>query len=224
VSSHLRVNQTLELLNQLRETVRDTAEAEERLTRDFQTRTAALQKRLEDLLAAHDQQTADALAQAAKDFQAARDRHRRLYEQRKTRIAKAHKSSTRQSLQRIDDEEGRVKYHSQKGLLETERIQKQAHEQNDAAHAEFHQLLAENRESWTALEAQAQKAFGGYRAFRRLLSNPRNVVEPDPGARTFLSAATSNEKRTEEKFRAAACSDVAADKNVDKNVRAPDGR
>src|SRR5262245_1906309 len=113
-----------------------------------------MQKRLEETVAAQDTQLSADISQAEAAHQSAKVKIQSSHEQRKTRITAAQKSSKRQALERIENEEGRVKYASQKGVLDTERNRHQSLRQNDATLAEFNQQLAENHEGFVALETR----------------------------------------------------------------------
>ena len=179
MSSQLRVSEAVELVETLRSTLREFAASEESLEKDFRSRTVGVQKRHEDALAGQDEQLAAEISAADAEFQARRAAFQQKYERRKARLGRALKSANKTALERIDNEEGRVKYTSQKGLLDTERNQKESLAQNDSALAEYNTRLAENRESFVALEAEALSAFRGYGKFRKRLSEPGKVADPD---------------------------------------------
>lgn len=179
MSSQLKVSEAIELVESLRGALREFAASEESLEKDFRARTAGVQKRHEDALQAQDEQLAADLSQAEAAFQTARDALQRKYERRKARLGRALKSANKTALERIDNEEGRVKYTSQKGLLDTERNHKESLAQNDTALAEYNARLAENRETFVALENDARRAFRDYGKFRKRLTNPGKIPEPD---------------------------------------------
>lgn len=175
MSKLLTVAQTIELLESLKAAVREFAAAEEKLTRDFKTKSEAAQKRFAEEIAEHDATLAAQLGAAEAEFQSATQAFRSKYEQRKARIAKAHKASQKTALERIENEEGRRKYQSQKGLLDTKRFRSDSLAQNDATLAEFSQQLSENRAAFVALEQNAKTAFRGYGKLRRLVDSANTL-------------------------------------------------
>ena len=132
MSSLLTVTQTIELLDSLKGTVRDFAAAEEKLNREFRTKSEAAQTRHAEDLAAHATQLAAQRSVADQSCQKAKEQRQARYGARKGRITKAHKASQKTALERIDNQEGRVKYQSQKGLLDTKRFRIDALAANDA--------------------------------------------------------------------------------------------
>ena len=68
MSKHLTVSETIELLDSLRDTVREFAAAEEKLNKEFRTRNDAAQKRFDEELAAHDAQATERLRDAERSF------------------------------------------------------------------------------------------------------------------------------------------------------------
>src|SRR5882672_1405988 len=105
VSSQLTVTQTLELLDGLKATVRDFAGKEEKLNREFRTRTEATERRYQDEVEAHEARLATELSEADARFQTITKGLRLRAEKRKDRINKAHKSTKRNTLERLSDEE-----------------------------------------------------------------------------------------------------------------------
>ncbi|MCI0744650.1 MAG: ATP-binding protein [Verrucomicrobia subdivision 3 bacterium] len=179
MSSHLSVSQTLGLLDTLRRTIREFALREERLNREFRNRIEGVDRRLKSDLETLDAQTSADLSAAETEFTVARERLAARYTQRKVTISKAHKTSARQGMERIDNEEGRLKYPIQKGLLDTKRNREEALRQNDAALGKFQVQLAASREELGQLEAAAARAVRGYGRFRRWVSSFRDARDPD---------------------------------------------
>ena len=179
VSKHLMVGETLEILDRLKALAQEFAASEEKLNKDFRTKMAATEKQFTEAGAGHDTQHAGELSQAELAFQSAKTRIETRYASRKTRLARAVKTSHKLSAQRIDEQEGQWKHKSQKGLLDTKRFRTDALAANDAKLAAFHQQLAENREGFVALELAAEKAFRGYGKFKKLLTQPEGFREPE---------------------------------------------
>src|SRR5258706_97018 len=179
VSSHLTVSQNTELLERLKVTLRDVATTEEKLNQDFRSKTDIAERRFRE---DSETQEAEAAAQISREesrFESAKAKLRSKYEQRKTRIGRAQQSSKRRTLEWVEHHEGREKYTAQKGLLDTERGRVEGLKQNDTALADYESQLAEDRQAFVELEQTAEKAFRGYRRFRRLITDPVASPEPD---------------------------------------------
>jgi DNA segregation ATPase FtsK/SpoIIIE, S-DNA-T family len=179
VSKHLTVTQTTELLDTLKATVREFAAAEEKLNREFKTKSDAAQKRFAEEIAALDAHASAQLQVAQMDYETGQTGLQSRYERRKARIGKLHKNAKRQRLQRVDDEEGRIKYQSQKGLLDTQRWRTESLARNDARITNFNQRLGEAQASLAALEEEAAKAFRGYGSFRKDLEKADSAAAVD---------------------------------------------
>jgi S-DNA-T family DNA segregation ATPase FtsK/SpoIIIE len=178
-ASYLTVTQTRELLEGLRGVVKDFAAAEDKLNKEFRAKMDATEKRFKEDAETHETQLAAQLTEAEAAYQNGKARIESLHEKRKAHIARALKSSHKLSAKRIDDQEGHWKYKSQKGLLDTKRFRTDALAKNDATFAEFGQQLADSRGAFAALEADVQKAFGGYGKFRRLLQKGEVLANTD---------------------------------------------
>jgi S-DNA-T family DNA segregation ATPase FtsK/SpoIIIE len=169
VSKLLTVTETIELLESLRAAVREFAAAEEKLTRDYRGKTESAQKRFEEERSAHDADLNARVNEAEASYASATASLAAKNEQRKARIARAHKASRKTALDRIENEEGRRKYQSQRGLLDTKRFRTESLAQNDATLADFNQQLAASQAGFAELEEQARGAFRGYGNLRRMV-------------------------------------------------------
>jgi DNA segregation ATPase FtsK/SpoIIIE, S-DNA-T family len=178
----LTVTQVRELLGDLKAALEEFAAAEDKLNRDFRAKTEAAEKRHHSDLEQLNAELSTALAAEDSRFEAARAALLSRGEARQTRIVRAHKSAQKSATRRIDDEEGRWKYQSQKGLLDTKRWRTDSLAENDATLAAFQQRLAENRGLFVNLEQEAATAFRGYSAFRKLLSGEGVTPNVDASA------------------------------------------
>src|SRR5436190_1802773 len=136
VNSRLTVSETVELLNQLKATVRDCAAAEERATRELRNKTELAEKRLRQEVAACEKDFSEKLAQAEAEFQATREKFRARHKYWTGRISKARHSSERLAFKRIDDAEGKRKHPLQKALLDTRRRREEELKGNEARFAD----------------------------------------------------------------------------------------
>ena len=86
------VNETLELLNRLKETIRDFADREEKLSREFSTESAKLRQRLKQAGEERAAQSAAELGKADEFFQTETQRIEARLNLRKSRISEVHKA------------------------------------------------------------------------------------------------------------------------------------
>jgi DNA segregation ATPase FtsK/SpoIIIE, S-DNA-T family len=173
VNSRLSVTETVEVLNQLKATVRDCASAEERLTRELRTKTEVTEKRFKEELTAREKQLAERLKEAEADFQVTREKFQARHKYWMGRITKAHHSSERLAHRRIDDAEGARKHPLQKAVLDTRKHREQELKANDARLENFRRQVAELRERFEVLR-EARKTLHGARK-----SRPPHVGGPD---------------------------------------------
>lgn len=177
MSSHLGVQDTLRLVESLRETVRAVTARERALTQDFTARTLAETRRLEAAVADEELQLSEALGQAEAEQQARQQHLESWFVRRKGRIEKARKNCRKQAIDRLELEEGRQKYNVQKGTLETEKWQKESIAANNARSRELEARLAASGQAFAALEEDTVQAARGYGGLRTVLASPA-----DPGA------------------------------------------
>ena len=179
MSSPLGKQETLELLDRLRATVREFAAREAKLEHEFRTQSAAETKLVEAAIRRETAQLADALAAADTSHQTEREQCRSRFEQRKTRIAHAHRASRRQAVKAVEHEEGRCRYTIQKNSLEAERRRETELAAATATWGEMQRKVAESRAAFEPLEADAQRAFRGFGRFRRMLSQTPAMTEAE---------------------------------------------
>jgi hypothetical protein len=133
----LTVTETVELINQLKVTVRNCATEEEKLNRELRTKTELAEKRLKQELAGKEKELADNLKHAEAEFQATREKFRVRHKYWTGRISKARNSSERMGSRRIDDAEGFRKHPLQKALLDTRKRREEELKANEAKFADF---------------------------------------------------------------------------------------
>ena len=179
MSKHLSASQTVELLQQLRAIVEDFASREEKLNRDFRVRIEGMENRFADHRSDLENRLSQQLAEEETRSQAARDLLNSRHERRKSWISKAYGASKRQGAQRIDHEEGRRKYHVQKGQLAARRTREESLTANDSRFADFNRQLSETRDGFLDLERRAQKSFRGYRSLRKRLQRAEGSPDVD---------------------------------------------
>ena len=169
----------LAVLNALKSAVREFALREESLEGDYHAQRAAEGRAHEAATAAHRSGMDEAEAAAAAGLEAERERLRARFEQRKRWINQAHFSSRKRALDRIRQQEGRIKYKVQEGSLRAERTRDEALAAANQEHTEFQARLAGSREDLAPLESAARSAFRGYGGFQKLLSRDAEIAGPD---------------------------------------------
>ncbi len=179
MSSHLGLNETLALLNRLRSAIQDFAAREEKLAGEFRTRSAAEAKVFDAATQRQESRLAVAIADAEDAFEVEKDKRRSKFEKRKARITQAHLVVTKQVREGVGGREGRRKQKISEGSTQAERDREAGLANTVATLADFKTKLAENREAFNLLEAEAGSAFRGYGTFRRLLSPNRQWPEPN---------------------------------------------
>ena len=163
MSKLLNVSDSLELLGNLRGTFREFADAEERTNREFRNSSEATEKKYQAQIIALQNDLESKLKQAQISFSAAKEHLENKYQQRSQRIARAHATSKRKALDRIDAEEGRRKYRVQKGMLDTEKWRDESLSQNDSTLAAFQAQIAAETAALQAVRDNAARAFRGHR-------------------------------------------------------------
>ncbi len=179
MSSHLGPKQTLELIENLKTTVRDFAAREVKLSQEYRVKTTAGQNRRDEALEEFNRQLAGETGQADATAHAAREIIQGKFKSRKTVIADAIKTSLKVGFNRIEIKEG-----GRKHKLQTEIIQNKRHRETGLAsaentQAEFKTALASDQQALAGLEAEACLAFSGYGSLVRLVSAPPAAPEPN---------------------------------------------
>ncbi len=179
MNSNLGVNETLALLDGLKNSVRDFAAREETLSGEFRVKSSALVKSLDVASKEQMSKLAKEQAEAEADFLAKKAQCQSRFERRKVKINEAHKVVRKRVLEKVSDQEGRKKHRLQQHAIEVERGRESGLGNAAATLQELQHKLAESRDAFGLLEATARQAFGGYGKFRRLLSPNRQWPEPD---------------------------------------------
>lgn len=164
------IDQTIEGLNHLRTTVRDFATREEKLTQDLRLKIAAEQRRrdkaIEELNNRSNTEIEEAELRYCQLKQAAESR----YAGRKARITRAHVSSKKRALDKIDYTEGCRKHKLQTEMIKATKAHKSGLETTEKNCEQFKESLAAENVVIMRLEEKGRRAFSGYGKFRRLLS------------------------------------------------------
>ncbi|HKQ37160.1 MAG TPA: hypothetical protein VJ063_03715, partial [Verrucomicrobiae bacterium] len=164
MNSRLTVTETVELFNQLKRTVRDCAAAEEKLTRELQTKTELAEKRFRQDLAIREKDLSEKLQQAEADFHSTRDQFQTRHKYWTGRISKARHASERLGFKRIDDAEGQRKHPLQKAVLDARRRREEEIKANEARLADFCTRLKIARDRFQTLYEEVKKTHHGVKS------------------------------------------------------------
>jgi S-DNA-T family DNA segregation ATPase FtsK/SpoIIIE len=190
VSKHLRVSETLGLLDRLQQTMREFGARSQKLEHHFKVQTASARRTCD--VAVHELNgrldIARADAEAKRMAQKARSDER--YVHRIKRLAKAVKNSHQQRQQQVEDFEGKQKYQLQRDLLNTDKHRDVSLASEHQAHGEYSAQLAEAGTRLATQEQTANGYFSGYAKLLKLLANP-------PGTITLKEAASHSEDLAE---------------------------
>ena len=179
VHSHLGVQATLELLENLRGTIREFAAREQKLKSELRDKLAALRYRRDGQAEESRSRISAEIGQAEATFQVAKAAVQTSYDRRKSRITEAHKSSKKSALGEIEGKEGRRKHKLQTETLQAKRQRETELASTETTCEEFKIALASEDEALAALEARARSSFQGYRRFRRLLARAQELADAD---------------------------------------------
>ncbi|EEF60262.1 cell divisionFtsK/SpoIIIE [Pedosphaera parvula Ellin514] len=194
----------VELLEELKSTVRDFGTREERVNHDLTVKLAKERRWNEEALQAQASQLAEDLASEDAKYRAAKEASETRYEQRKGRISRAHRSSKDHAMSATENETGSRKYVLQKKLMQLERDHDDGLDQTKKNFEEFSNNLAQELASLDELEKTARNSFSGYRGFVRLLLRAQKNIKVDQNRdehqlldemRTLLGKANTDLKR-----------------------------
>ena len=169
MNRNLGVNEMLALLDALKGAVEDFAAREERLNRDFQTRSAAELNTFEAASQLRQSRLAGELSAAEAAFETEKNARTARFERRKVRINRAHSVLSRRVLDEVGGQEGNLRQKARKNLAEAERQRDVELADAAAAFGDLQKKLDESSEVFAGLEKSARTAFRGYGIFRRLL-------------------------------------------------------
>ena len=194
MSERLAVNELGDLVNELRAATARIQEANARLEKETAARKAGLARQsnaeLEKLLEEQKTRRDEIKAKASERLAHLEKRTAA----RKTRITKAHATSRKKSLERIDEIEGRRKFSVQKGILDTEKGREQRIAELDSNWAGYQQESAQFQYQTSHVRESARKSFRAYLTFPKLLRSPGSLDAPSGDQNELLRLAKSNMK------------------------------
>jgi hypothetical protein len=179
VSKNFGVNQTLELLDNLKRTVAEFAVREEKLTKDFQNATNLERQRRDKATEQIDSKLTETIAEADTNFQTQKESLDARQKARRAWIAKAYKASQKHALEGIGDKAGRRKHKLQAATMKAQRDHESGRINAEKVSVEFKTSLAQEKESWNELEAKVRNAFKGFGKFTKLLSRTQELPASD---------------------------------------------
>ncbi len=204
MSKTLTPEQTLELLENLRATVRGISAKAAKLNEEHRTRAARHRLRREAALKEEAERLAGVLAEAEVEYQNGNATTETWHERRKFRIGKAYQSSKEQRLQEIEKETGTRKYELQKRMLQAERDRDGGLTAAATARPEFQASLAAAQQEFAILEVGVRRSFSGYRGFTAMLSRDAELpaAELANDEQTLLTSLRSELQKLEQQVRA----------------------
>ena len=195
MNRHRNVPQTLELLNQFRESASTLAARSQKLANDGAARRELLARHFDELQAREQRREDSTLAEAAAAHQSEKERQEARIRQRRQRLQRAHRSTRKAHLDRIEAEEGLQKFRVQKGTLDTDREEKSALEANEAWFQEFDGRSGEQRVRLELLERRTKTAMRGFPLLRRALKGVAVAAVADAAPNEILEFAEAEMQR-----------------------------
>jgi DNA segregation ATPase FtsK/SpoIIIE, S-DNA-T family len=176
VSNALGVSKLRDQLEAMRNAIADLSAREEKaqqelkvkVTRDQKNRDAALEELAVTLAARTDE--------AVTAYKQVEQNEKTRFEKRRAIILKAHKTSKKQAIQRIEHVEGSRKYKLQRETLNSQRKRETDIAETERACEAFKRSLGEENENLFRSEAAAKDAFGGYSKFSKALAKAHETA------------------------------------------------
>lgn len=193
MSSALSVSQTLECLERLRETVRSCASRERELNQQHLSRLDLLAQNRQSGIDAAQSELAGQLEELRVGQEKEKSAARTRFEQRRTRLNEAWKSSQQQALDRVEQREGRRTFKLQTETMQAARARKDALAATEKACADFKAELEVENQELLHLESEARDAFQAYGHFTQMLGAP--AAEPTAGRDEYQLIVTIRELR-----------------------------
>jgi DNA segregation ATPase FtsK/SpoIIIE, S-DNA-T family len=172
------VNETLALLDNLRQTVRDFAAREEKLNTDFHNRSTAAHNLYDEQNKKMETDWEARLAGAETNLQSTKKQAQSFTDTRKDRIDRAYKNVRNRASSSIETRDAQWRAQVQGGLTEAEQQRDTDLAATTTANESFRQKLAEADETFKGLEKKARRAFHVSGKFRRLLRHKLSPEEP----------------------------------------------
>ncbi len=189
MSDLLTTTQTLDALEAFRVVVRDFANREEQLNREYRNLTEAAELRFQQQMRAAENDLAQKIEAARGETQASLDHIQGRFAARERRLHDAHASARKRALEMVDHEEGRRKYAVQKGTLDTDRLREELLAANEKALVDFRARVEEARVDWQELANKSRHTFRGMALFQRFLRREATGDTPTGDHEALLAEA-----------------------------------
>ncbi len=201
-SQHPSVDETLELLERLKETVRDFSAREEKLNRESSAETARLNQYFEQTLEENFAKAASDADDAEAAFEIEKQRAQAFFARRKERITQIHRAAKQRRIGEVEGQEGHRKFEIQRGLLQAEHDRDAALKETEASYENFVNELAAERAELENVERKARAALGDYRKFlQRLASAPMPAMHDSLSHTQMLENLRTHLNETKLKIR-----------------------
>ncbi|MBA4146709.1 MAG: ATP-binding protein [Verrucomicrobia bacterium] len=179
MSKHFGVAQTITLVEQLREFVRDFTAREEKLNQEFRGKFNIEQQRRDQASEESAARLSAEMAQARETFAETKTRLEAKFTTRKAWLAKAQWRSQKQALKKIDDREGGRKTKLQMDTMQSHRNRDTGLATVQKTCETFSQDVFAEEDKLSQMEEKAKSAFRGYGAFQRLLATAPRLGEAE---------------------------------------------
>src|SRR5450432_4019042 len=169
----------LALLDTLKGVAGEFAAREEKIEKDFRTRSAAAQNALVGGNEAQESAAATQELNAAAALEIEKRQLQSRFEKRQARINRVHAAVSGQLLGAISESDAGWRNRTQQGVQAAELRRDEELARAAAANEQFQQDLTVAGDNLARLETATRRAFRGYGRFRRLLKPGRQLPEPD---------------------------------------------
>jgi hypothetical protein len=177
----LRVNRSLDLLGNLKQTVAKFAKRESQISRELNTRRYTTNQKSQEEMERTDSHYSGQTAETEGFFQSEKDRIKVIYEARNARIQRYSKVTLRNLPTRAQEVKSRWMGDLQMRTFMAQRKLETDTAAADAAYAGFNANLEVYRTNLLFLERRARSYFGGYWTLRRMLRDKSGAA---PAAKT----------------------------------------
>jgi len=175
----LGIKETIALLDALKDVVREFATREEKLETDFQARMAAATRLSDEAALQRTARLAESVDNEKVAYENRKSRRLAIGEKRKDRIARIYSAQRQRLAEETAGEHGRLKDTVQDKTRAAEQHRDNALADTVVALENFRLKGVDAVGLLDQLTLRARRAFGGYGAFKRLLSPDRSWPDPD---------------------------------------------
>lgn len=156
------VEQSLRVLDELREAGREWAARESSLAQAGQERTTQERRRRDSMFSAEEQRLSEDRARGEEAFVAEKSRLQERFEGRSAHIREAHRRARKSLLERIEAQEGGKKFELQREMLQVTRDRDTSSAAADTALKDFNERLAGSANALAQLEGRLTVCLGAH--------------------------------------------------------------